>query len=118
MQRKICWTRTAASFSVNLPLAMISSKSSPPLQILKISGENLLGHYVVSFLILEILKHSHDIRMILSIREQTYQSSEDVDFIEEHSLLILVHVTLSEDLYSSLSSSLSVNAHSDLTKSA
>jgi hypothetical protein len=57
----------AASFSVNFPLAMISSKSSPPLQILRQleTFEILLSHNVVSFLILEELVHLDNVGMVL-----------------------------------------------------
>jgi hypothetical protein len=57
----------AASFSVNLPLAMISSKSSPPLQILfsvKIII-SLLSDNVISLLIFEELVHLNNVWMIL-----------------------------------------------------
>lgn len=84
--------RTAASFSVNLPLAMISSNNSPPLQILKdntvrMTGRSrgfvlgdfcrepqkyvvymfkyLLSDDVVALLILKEFVHFHDIGVIL-----------------------------------------------------
>ena len=62
---------TAPSLSVNLPRCKISSKSSPPLQILRqnlvsnISVLDLLGDEVVSLVILEELIHLDDVWMIL-----------------------------------------------------
>lgn len=60
----------AASFSVNLPLAMISSKSSPPLQILEtlistLEGLALLSNDVITLLVLEELVHLHDVGVVL-----------------------------------------------------
>ena len=46
----------------------------------------------------------------------TYNLLQNVDFVEKHTLLILVHVALSQNLDSSLSIGLSVNAHADLSK--
>ena len=46
----------------------------------------------------------------------TYDFFEDVDFVEEHTLFVLVHVALSEDLDGSLGAGLSVHAHTDLSK--
>ena len=46
----------------------------------------------------------------------TYNFLEDVDLVEEHALLVLVHVALSEDLDGSLGAGLSVHAHTDLSK--
>ena len=46
----------------------------------------------------------------------TYNFLEDVDLVEEHSLLVLVHVALSEHLHSSLGIGLSVDTHAHLTK--
>lgn len=65
MQDRIYFIKTAASFSENLPLAIISSKSSPPLQILEMSAKSLLSDDVVSLFILEILVHFDNIRVIL-----------------------------------------------------
>lgn len=70
--------RTAASRSENLPLCKISSKSSPPLQILYNNQSlscknydlkvNLLGHEVVALIILEELVHLDDIWVVLKIK--------------------------------------------------
>ena len=59
--------RTAASFSVNLPLAIISSNSSPPLQILEKLRitKGLLSHNVVALLVLEELVHFHNVGVVL-----------------------------------------------------
>jgi hypothetical protein len=46
----------------------------------------------------------------------TYQFSQDVDFVEEHFLLVVVHVALPQNFDGSLSSSISVHAHSHLSK--
>ena len=71
MHERTCFIRTAPSLSVNLPRCKISSKSSPPLQILRqnlVSNLNvkyLLGDKVVSLLILEELVHFDDVRVVL-----------------------------------------------------
>ena len=46
----------------------------------------------------------------------TYDFFEDVDFVEEHTLLVLVHIALSEDLDGSLGTGLSVHTHTDLSE--
>ena len=46
----------------------------------------------------------------------TYNFLEDVDLVEEHSLLVLVHVRLAQHLNSSLSTAVSVDAEADLTE--
>lgn len=61
----------AASFSVNFPLAMISSKSSPPLQILHVSQigvKGLLSDNVVPLFVLKELVHFHNVGMVLNSR--------------------------------------------------
>ena len=50
-------------------------------------------------------------------RKDTYQVSQYVNFVKEHFLLVLVHVCLSQHLDSSLSTGISMNAHSHLTES-
>lgn len=47
---------------------------------------------------------------------RTYNFLENIDLIEEHTLLVVVHVTLAENLDGTLSSRFSVNAHANLTK--
>jgi len=63
---------------------------------------------VVSLLILEELVHLQDVWMV--------QIFQIVDLIEEHLLLILIHVWLTEDLDSSLSATFSMYADSNFTK--
>jgi len=147
---------TAASFSLNLPRYRISSKSSPPLQILTALFRTklyLLRHQVVALLIFKELVHLHDVRVILNImlniikddknkwpkqtcerqpfipgvskeytslylRAKTYNFSKNVDLVEKHALLVVVHVAFSKNLHSSLSSGFSVDAHTHFTKSA
>ena len=146
---------TAASFSLNLPRYRISSKSSPPLQILTALFRTklyLLRHQVVALLIFKELVHLHDVRVILNMalniikddknkwpkqtcerhplfREyqkntlvcilgQTYNFSKNVDLVEKHALLVVVHVAFSKNLHSSLSSGFSVDAHTHFAKSA
>ena len=48
----------------------------------------------------------------------TYNVLENVDLIEEHSLLIVIHVALAEHLNGTLSTRLSVHAHAHLTERA
>ena len=50
--------------------------------------------------------------------DSTYQASQYVDFVKEHSLLLVVHVALSEHLHCSLGASVSVHTHSDLSECA
>ncbi len=47
---------------------------------------------------------------------ETYQVSQYVNFVKEHFLLVFVHMRLSQHLDCSLSTSVSVNAHSHLTE--
>lgn len=47
---------------------------------------------------------------------KTYNIFEDVDLVEEHALLIVVHVTLTEHLNCALGTSLPVHAHSHFSK--
>ena len=47
----------------------------------------------------------------------TYNFLEDVDLIEKHTLLVVVHVALTKHLDGALSSRFSVHAHTDLTES-
>ena len=49
---------------------------------------------------------------------RTYDFLEDVDLIEKHALLVVVHVALSEDFNSALSARLSMHTHAHLTESA
>ena len=49
-------------------------------------------------------------------RKETYDFFQNVDFVEEHSLLFLVHVALSEHLDGTLGLGLSVDAHADLAE--
>ena len=49
-------------------------------------------------------------------RRHAYNFLEDVDLVEKHSLLILVHVALSEDLDGSLGIGFSVDAHTHLSE--
>jgi len=51
-------------------------------------------------------------------KRQTYNLLEDVDLVEKHALLILVHVALPEHLDGSLRVGLSVDAHADLAERA
>ena len=67
--------------------------------------------------------------MVLSIASQrkiesaftgndiTHNFFEDVDLVEEHTLLVVVHVTLAEHLNSTLGARLSMHAHTDLSES-
>ena len=48
--------------------------------------------------------------------DRTYNFLENVDLVEEHALLVVVHVGLTEDLDSTLSSRLSMDAHTNLTE--
>ena len=48
----------------------------------------------------------------------TYDLLEDVDLVEKHALLVLVHVALAEHLNGTLRTRLSVHAHSHLAESA
>jgi hypothetical protein len=49
--------------------------------------------------------------------ERTYDFLENIDLVEKHALLILVHVALSQHLDSTLSAGLSVDAHAHLAES-
>jgi hypothetical protein len=51
------------------------------------------------------------------IEECTYQLTQDIDFIKEHFLLIIVHVALSQNLHCSLGTCLSVHTHPHLSES-
>lgn len=125
--------KIAASFSVNFPLAMISSKSSPPLQILDknislIEWVVLLSNNVISFFILEKFVHLHNVWMILKFfqnqtykykileifinniidsenqkKGRSYKFPENINFIKEHFFLLFVHFFLSQNFYCSLS---------------
>ena len=53
---------------------------------------------------------------IQSENDWTYQISQYVNFVKEHFLLILVHVSLPEDLDGSLRAGVSVDAHSDFAE--
>ena len=55
-------------------------------------------------------------KAIQSENDTTYQVSQYVNFVKEHFLLILVHVSLPEDLDCSLRASVSVDAHPDLAE--
>ena len=46
----------------------------------------------------------------------TYQVSQYVDFVEEHFLLVFIHVALSEDLNCSLSACITVYTHPNLAE--
>ena len=48
----------------------------------------------------------------------TYDFLKNIDLVEKHALLILVHVRLAEDLDGALGTRLSVHAHADLTEGA
>ena len=48
--------------------------------------------------------------------EDTYDFFKNVDLVEEHALLIFVHVALPEDLDGSLRAGFSVDAHADFAK--
>ena len=88
----------------------------------------LLGHEVVSLLVLEELKHLDDVGVLLhksivtkTSKKQwrgTYNVLEDVDLVEEHTLLVLVHVALAEHLDGTLSARVSLHAHAHLAESA
>jgi len=69
-----------------------------------------LGNEVVSLLILEELVHLDDVGVIDLL--------ENVDLVEEHALLILVHIALSQDLDGPLGVRLSVHTKTHLTESA
>ena len=47
---------------------------------------------------------------------ETYDFFENVDLIEKHALLILVHMGLTENLDGALGTRLSVHTHADLTE--
>ena len=47
----------------------------------------------------------------------TYNFFKDVDLVEEHTLLVIVHVTLTEYFDGTLGARFSVYAHTDLSKS-
>ena len=49
---------------------------------------------------------------------KTYDLLENVNLIEKHALLLVVHVALPEDLDSSLGARLSVHAHAHFTESS
>ena len=49
---------------------------------------------------------------------RTYDFLEDVDLVEKHALLVVVHVALAEYLDGTLSARLSVHTHAHLTESA
>ena len=55
---------------------------------------------------------------ILIEKSGTYDFLEDVDLVEEHALLVIIHVALSEHLHGTLSTRLSMHAHAHLTKRA
>ena len=69
---------TAPSLSENLPLWRISSKSSPPLQILSKTrlGQSNVGHLlsdeVVTLLVLKELVHLDDVGVILEKKSCKY----------------------------------------------
>ena len=46
----------------------------------------------------------------------TYNLFENIDFVEQHALLVVVHVTLAEHLDSTLGARLSMHAHTHLSK--
>ena len=52
------------------------------------------------------------------MRVCTYDVLENVDLVEEHALLILVHVALAKHLHCTLGARLSVHTHAHLTKRA
>lgn len=54
----------------------------------------------------------------LYLRAKTYNFSKNVDLVEKHALLVVVHVAFSKNLHSSLSSGFSVDAHTHFAKSA
>ena len=177
MQERTCFISTAPSFSLNLPRYKISSKSSPPLQILRnlVSGLKLVLKYllsdkVVALLILEEFVHFNDVRVVLhksiswvsltfssllsgsfsrlpplgnlyfkslgvfcsqtdlsrssKLMAQlelwiiTYDFLKDVDLIEEHTLLFLVHVALPKHFDGSLCCRFPVYAHANLSECA
>ena len=77
MHESTCFISTAASFSLNLPRCKISSKSSPPLQILtEIHAFDriiyLLGDQIEAFAVLEKFVHFHDVWMVLKQLELSY----------------------------------------------
>ena len=105
------------------------------MQILKIRPfKNLLSNDVVPLLVLEVLVHLHDVRVVLLYSKiislikdtkgikvkaliiLTYQLSKNIDFVEEHFLLIFVHVTLAQNFNGSLCASFSMNAHSHFSE--
>ena len=47
----------------------------------------------------------------------THNFFEDVDLVEEHTLLIVVHMALTEHLDSTLGAGLTMHAHTDLSES-
>ena len=56
--------------------------------------------------------------LMMCWQSSTYDFLEDVDFIEKHALLVVVHVALTEHLDGTLSARLSVHTHAHLTESA
>ena len=48
--------------------------------------------------------------------ESTYNFLENVDLVEEHALLVVVHVTLAQHLDRALGARLSMHAHAHLSK--
>lgn len=48
--------------------------------------------------------------------EMTYNFPQDVDLVEQHAFLIIIHVALPEHFHSSLRTRLSVHTHAHLSK--
>jgi len=63
---------------------------------------------IVSFLVLKEFVHFDDVWMVNFL--------EDVDLVEEHALLVFIHIALPEDLDSSLGIGFSVHTHTNLSK--
>lgn len=74
----------AAFSSLKVPCLRISSKSSPPLQILMGEGLSLLSNDVISLFVLEVFIHLDDVRVV--------QLGEDVDLVCKHPFILGGHV--------------------------
>jgi hypothetical protein len=63
---------------------------------------------IVTFVIFKKFEHLDNVGMI--------QFLQNIDFVEEHLLFILIHIRFTEYLDSALSSCVSVDAHTDFTE--
>ena len=90
----------------------------------KSKNDYLLSNYVISFVVFEELVHFDDIRMILDTEnsQHEYQASynlfEDINLVEKHAFLVVVHGILFEDFDGPLNSRLLVHNDPYFSKSA